>query len=120
MSSKHDVGAILHFLLEKIFKDLDIDNKKFIYYLDNYLRDPNNGVQQTKRDIVSARGNCVKELKKPSISWLTFIRALRIIKATRFKITITIHHVNGVDSDHSLEIDLGSTNAELPKGDKNA
>ncbi len=108
VSKKQNIaGTILHELLQVIFKDLQINQYRFHYFLESYLQDPVNAIPQNRKDITSARGNIVKEINQTSITWLMFTRALKIIRANRFTITITIHHNDSESTSHSVGVDLG-------------
>jgi len=100
-------GGILSSLLNKIFKDQHIEAARFHSLLQSYLEDPLNGIPQTSHGISSARSNHVKEIKKASISWKWFIRALKILRINHFTITVTVHHKNISETNHSVEVNLG-------------
>ena len=111
--SSTDVGSILSNLLKRIFFENNINPNRFHYYLTKYLEDPINGVPQNKKDFSSQRGNYIKEINKPSITWLVFIRGLRIINVSKFTISINIHRDFGSDTTHSLTVDLGKSNPKV-------
>jgi hypothetical protein len=102
-------GVILRKLLNKILDDLNITNLRFHSLLTNYLEDPLNGIPQTSHGISSARSNYAKEIKQDSISWKWFVRTLKIIRANKFRVTITILHNNEIQTSHSVDVDLGRT-----------
>jgi hypothetical protein len=108
--SSADVGSILSALITKVFYNLEITPNRFKFYLDKYISDPVNGIPQNRKDMSSARGNIIKEINKVAITWLIFTRALKIIKATRFTLTLTVHHSDLHTSNHSIEVDLGTSN----------
>lgn len=105
--SSNTEGGMLRKLLTKIYTDLNITPTRFHVLLQHYLEDPLNGVPQNSRSISSERSNTVKELKKPQISWKQFLRGMKIVRANRFTITITVHHSKDVKTEHSIEVDLG-------------
>lgn len=70
---------------------------------------------QNKKDFSSQRGNYIKEINKPSITWLVFIRGLRIINVSKFTISINIHRDFGSDTTHSITVDLGKSNPKIDK-----
>ncbi len=102
-------GAILRKLLTTVMDDLHITNLRFHALLTHYLEDPLNGIPQTSHGISSARSNYAKEIRQNSVSWKWFVRTLKIIRANRFTITITIHHNETTNTSHSIEVDLGRT-----------
>ncbi len=78
-----------------------------------YLEDPKNGIPQNKKEKTSARGNITKEIGKPSITWKTFIKALRIIGVEKFKIRITIIYRDNTETSHEIMTDLGQSYSPL-------
>lgn len=102
-------GAILRKLLTTIMDDLNITNLRFHSLLTHYLEDPLNGIPQTSQGISSARSNYAKEIRQNSISWKWFVRTLKIIRANKFRVTITIYHSETESTSHSIDVDLGRT-----------
>jgi len=86
-----------------------------------YLEDPKNGIPQNKKEKTSARGNIIKEINKPFITWKTFVKALRIIGVEKFKLTVTIIYTDNTESKHEIITDLGQSYCPLPNttGDEN-
>ncbi len=75
-------------MLANIKSGISGGEQKIRYYIDEYIGDPINGIPSNRRDKSSARGNIVKELNRDNITWLVFIRAMRVFQITNFKITI--------------------------------
>ena len=75
-------------------------------WMDTYLLDPSNGVNQNRTDISSARGNLTKELFKTSMTWRKFCMCMRFMQITRFDLCIRIHHANGKVTDHIKKVNL--------------
>ncbi len=93
----------LALLFRTILQQLDVNPFKWSHLLDRYLKDPRNGIPQTPKDRSSTRGNINKELRKPKITFSTFIKGLLLLNpvSARFEVhltwpnkTTTIHGVN--------------------------
>lgn len=100
--------TVLANLFKKMVVELGITPSQWDHLIRKYLTDPSNGVQQTPRDISVHRGNLQKELFKNRMSWKFFYRAMRVLDAKRFEVTITFHHRSGVKSVHSEMVELAN------------
>lgn len=71
--------------------------------MDDYIKDPSNGVAQNSKDQSSARGNFTKAFIDANMTWKTFKQGLKFlgVKNAKFEIqldwgnnNITVHNIN--------------------------
>lgn len=87
-------------LLEKGINHTTID-----HYLNQYLDDPALGIPRNSKDRSSERGNLLKQLGKPAISWKIFTKGLRLLRPRHVKITLTFTDQRGVVTNHMIELE---------------
>lgn len=109
------VGGILGGIFADIYQDILISSSKnnpiqlWAYYMDKYVKNPANEVEQDKKSLSSARGNINKELHKQSMTWRVFCKGLRFFQIFNFKITIEFKRKDtGESYIYSRDIDLVS------------
>lgn len=108
-------NSILASLYRQILHDQGIDGAKFLYLMAKYMRVAN--IPANTVEVASVRGNLKRELMKAVMSWKTFIKGIMVLNIRRFDITISLHHRNGVITNHSKSITL---DVDMPddKGDE--
>lgn len=99
--------SILASMFRKMVRDLLTTTGMWNRWMDNYLLDPVNGINQNRTDLSTARGNMNKELFNPKLSWRTFCKCLRFMQITRFDLCIRVYHSNGRFTDHIKKVSLG-------------
>ncbi len=97
--------SILGGLYRNILSTLGLENMmKFNTLMENFLRDPRNGIPANIKDRSSARGNLKKELLRNHMTWKVFCKGLRFLNVPRFEISICLHHRNGDKTFHKTTV----------------
>ena len=76
--------------------------------MENYLRNPRNGIMQDSKSKSSARGNLNKELTRDVMSWRVFEKGLRFLGPVRVRMRIELEWQNGTSEQHVVTIDTNS------------
>lgn len=98
-------------LYRTILLEKDINHNTIDHYLNQYLDDPALGIPRNSKDRSSERGNLLKQLGKPTISWKIFTKGLRLLRPRHVRITLTFTDQRGVVTNHY--IDLEGTDDQL-------
>lgn len=101
-------NGILARLFRIILWQLNITPMRFGKYMNDYIHDKRNRIKDTRSAHTSARGNLMKELGKPEMTFKVFMKGLRFIKVVRIEFIIKAHHPNGTTTVHATEVDLSS------------
>ena len=102
-------NGMLSRLFRCILQDLNIGPYHWNSLMADYLKDPRNGVPNTRKDHTSMRGNITKEFSRPQMTWKVFCKAMRFFQFVRIDICITAYHKRGGKTTlHSTTVDFGS------------
>lgn len=108
------VGGILTCLLRKLWEVENTSYDKFTTLLDRYVdRMPDNGSKEAKQKKSSKKGNVIKAIVGPHMTWRSFIELLQIHRVIRIDIAI---HV--VFTAYSRNIGLSVDLEKLPIDDE--
>lgn len=99
-------STVLANLFRRTIIDLGISLQQWSFLLNRYITDPRNGIPANARDQSVARGNMQKEFFKNTMTWKFFYRAMKVLGAVRFEISITFHHANGTKTVHSEMVEV--------------
>jgi hypothetical protein len=75
-----EATGVLSRIYRQLLLELDVQPEKFHRLLYDWLNDPKNGVATDLKRRSSARGNFIKELVRPSMSWKVFLKAVKMLK----------------------------------------
>lgn len=110
--SRNDRGlseakGMLTRLHRKILIDLRLDAARVTADLERWLSDPSSNIPQTPKHRTQARGNYIKKMIEPSMSWRSFMDMMQMLypKKIRFRIEFDWPH-GQPNSVHILEMDL--------------
>lgn len=96
--------------LSKLFRLALFDNNlnliAFNKLLNDYVIGPRSGIPNNKRDQTSARGNLIKEIFKPRMSWKVFCKALQILQVIKLDFSIITYHYDGRQRVHTVSVKL--------------
>jgi hypothetical protein len=106
-SGTSGAGGVLSRLWRQQLKDLGINIQRWNDLMYTFVTDPRNGFPPTKRDQQSARGNLVKELARPQMTWKVYMKAQRFLGVSDMTIAIECNYVNGKRSVHSTAVNFG-------------
>lgn len=98
--------GILAALYKNIFMVLGVTPERFNVLMDQFLRDPRNGIPTNLKERSSARGNIRKELLRPYMTWKVFCKGLKFLNIPSFSVSITLNHRNGSKTYHTQKIIL--------------
>ena len=118
--SRNDRGlseakGMLTRLHRKILIDLRLDAPRVSADLERWLSDPSSNIPQTPKHRTQARGNYIKKMIEPSMSWRSFMDMVQMLypKKIRFRIEFDWPH-GQPNSVHILEMDLSRRHAPQP------
>ena len=98
-----DSVNVLSRLYRTILHGLGIGPRVFDVHVKRYLTDPYSGVNQNRDSRNNHRGNLMKELSAPSMSWNVFQKGLCVIGVEEYEMILNIKRRNGI-SKHSILI----------------
>lgn len=77
-------------LYRQVLVDLNIGNKTFDNLVKRYLMDPNSGIADDPVARNNHRGNLMKELGNPDMTWRVFLKGLRVLGVSEFELVLNI------------------------------
>lgn len=101
--------SVLARLFRRILFENQIDVLKWSYLMDRYLDDPRNGIPKNGKDRSSARGNLNKELRRETMTWKVFRKALQFLGPTSIRFEIHLTWPNKKITTHHLDMPLQPT-----------
>jgi hypothetical protein len=107
-SGTSGAGGVLSRLWRQQLKDLGINIQRWNDLMYTFVTDPRNGYPANKRDQQSARGNLVKELARPQMTWKVFMKAQRFLGVSDMTIAIECNYLSGKRSVHSTPVNFGT------------
>lgn len=114
-----NVSETLRVIFREALQRLGIDSRKNFRWntlMEDYVKDPRNGIPQDRRSISSGRGNLYKELMtKSSMSWRVFCKGMRFLKIEKFSITITGTTTEGETINITRFINMQTFNPDQPE-----
>lgn len=100
--------SILAGLWRQIKKELGVDDTKVENLIDLYSTTLNVDSHEHRTQI---RGNLRSELTKDTMTWKTFMKGMKVLRATKVEMTFVLHHVTLI-SQHTLHLDLTEVDQE--------
>lgn len=92
-------------LYRTILLEKDINHNTIDHYLNQYLDDPKLGIPKNSKDRSSERGNLLKQLGKPAISWKIFTKGLLLLRPRHVTITLKFTDQRGNITSHSIDLE---------------
>lgn len=92
-------------LYRTILLEKNITHSTIDHYLTQYLDDPTLGIPKNSKDRSSERGNLLKQLGRPTISWKIFTKGLRLLRPRHVRITLTFTDQRGVVTNHHIDLE---------------
>lgn len=86
----------------QILLDLNVTPMAFDKMINRYLDDPRNHIPKDPKKRSTERGNMMKELSKPSITWKTLEKGLRLFPFTELTIELHFKWGSGRTTIHGL------------------
>lgn len=117
-SATHGISGILAGLFRTILADLGVSIVGFNSLMEDYIKDPINGVSNNPKEHTIARGNLNKELFKDKMTWRVFCKSLRVMQMARVRFVIEAYHRSGRRTIHSAMVSLAAT--AMPREDDTA
>lgn len=103
---------LLSRLFRTILYNLNITYPLFENDFRRYLHDPYNGVQDDPTARNNHRGNVMKELASPSMTWSVFLKGLRVLGVTEFEIVLNIRRKDEITQHAVLAKNCISTQSD--------
>lgn len=75
-----EATGVLSRIFRQLLVEIDLEEIGFYRLLNDWLNDPANGVSNDFKRRSSARGNFIKELVRPSMTWKVFLKAVKLLK----------------------------------------
>lgn len=101
--------GVLARLFRLILVENRIDIPRWSRLMDRYLDDPRNGIPRNGKDRSSARGNLNKELRRETMTWKVFRKALQFLGPVSIRFEVHLTWANKVTSIHHLDMPLHPT-----------
>lgn len=92
-------------LYRTMLLELGVNHYTIDQYINQYLDDPQLGIPKNSKDRSSERGNLLKQLGKPAISWKIFTKGLHLLRPRHVKLTLTFTDQRGRVSNHSIDLE---------------
>lgn len=112
LTSKSDRGyseaqGVLTMLYRKITFDLGITTGQTKDDLEKWLSNPSSGIPQTPRARTQARGNYIKKMIAPTMSWRSFLDMIQMLRPLKARLKIELYWGERQGwSVHELPMDL--------------
>lgn len=100
-------------LFRKILFDTKMDQIKVEKLMRQYLDNPLNNIPRDNKIRSSERGNLIKEISRPNMTWKVFMKGLRFLSpvAVRFEVHLTWRNQPGPGGTsttiHGINVDIG-------------
>lgn len=106
-------GNAITQLFRQILLDLNVTREKYESYIDNYLRNPYNGVGEDSKQRSNHRSNLLKELNENRMTWNVFNKGLRFLGVIRYEFIIRPKITNSITrteqiTEHKMQNDFGN------------
>lgn len=102
-------------LFRQILADLNVTPMKFDNLMKKYVTDPRNSIPQDGRSRSSARGNLVKVMQGPEMTWKNFMRCIRFLDPVEARFEVHLKWRNKTITVHGFTI-LISPEEEMSQG----
>lgn len=99
--------GILARLFRQILEDADINYYRWDMLMEQYLDNPRNRVPTNTKERSSARGNLNKELRRESMTWKVFDKALRFLGPTKVRFEVHLTWRSKKTTVHGINVQLG-------------
>ena len=90
-------------LWSRILRRMKVNENRFNYLLKEYL---DRQARSTNRDREWARGTIVGQLTNTSMTWRTFMDAMRFLGACRLKLKLTLVFEDGREDEHQITLNI--------------
>lgn len=104
--------GVLTRLFRQVMDDINMTPYTWQRHMQRYLNDPRNRISKNSKQMSSARGNLVKELVRPDMTWKVFRKALSFLNPKSAKFTLTLEWHNGKSTVHEVVIHTSQLDVE--------
>jgi hypothetical protein len=101
------IGGIVARLWRTILSDLNIRPGKFELLLTEFIINAKSKVADDRVSKLFTRGNLRRELERPTMTIKVFMKGIKMLRVTKFKIAVELEFSNGKKTLHSTSVDLG-------------
>lgn len=99
-----DAKDALSKLFRIIMADTNLTGYRWDALMTRYLDDPYNHVPKNAKDRSVERGNLNKHLKRPTMTWKVFMKALRFLAPIKIRFEVHLTWANKRTTIHHLDI----------------
>jgi len=101
-----DATGVLGKLFSVICRDLGVTESLMNDRIQQYINNPVNGVPADNKARSSERGNIMKDLAAPDMTWKKFLKFLRIMTPKHVRFEVHLGWRNNLETVHSLRVDM--------------
>lgn len=87
-----------------MLRELKVNPWRWKQLMELHVEDPRSGVPSTPKDRSSARGNLNKELRKPKITWGTFVKGVLLLNPVKVRFETHMTWSNGKTTVHGVDV----------------
>lgn len=100
----HRANGPLAKLYRRILWDLDIKPEQINALILKWLDDPKNGIPNNGKSRSTERGNIIKDLSKPEMTWKNFVKGIRLLRPLRVRFIVSIDWPANLTSVHEIKL----------------
>lgn len=113
----HEATGVLARLWRGIMSDIEMNQDKMHGMLTRWVNDPYNGIPNDNRVKSTERGNLVKELAQPDITWKVFLKGIRVLAPMSVKFEMHFRWSKLSVTVHGFTLKLREIDPELESDD---
>jgi len=91
----------------------DVNYQVALRLIDAWLKDPANGVPDDMKRRSSARGNLMKEIARPDMTFRVFLKGVRWLRPQDVTFTVDLGYAHGAKRSARIRINLRQMNIDL-------
>lgn len=100
----HRARGPLAKLYRRILWDLDIKPEQINALILKWLDDPKNAIPNNGKSRSTERGNIIKDLSKPEMTWKNFVKGIRLLRPQRVRFIVSIDWPSSLTSVHEIKL----------------
>lgn len=95
-------------ILRGLMYDMNIGPLQMSQLLTRWLDNPRNGIPKTGSGRSNKRGNLIKEIAKPRITWPVFEKAIVVLAPATYSVTVKLTMQDGKTFQRELKVNLNN------------
>lgn len=97
-------NGVLSRLWRNILIERNVNGNMLNILLEKYVTNPRNHIRPNRKDQISARGNLMKEISRPQMTWKVFCKAMKFLNIAKMEVIIIATDLRGVKTEHSTTV----------------